>query len=57
MKTDSVGNLMDTTGVNDRIGIRPSLTVTAITSDIEAALKRTSMADAESIGQTRTASC
>jgi osmotically-inducible protein OsmY len=47
--TDSVRFLMGVTGVSDQINIKPSLTATAVKSDIEAALKRTSMADAKTI--------
>ncbi len=50
--TDSVRYLMGVTGVSDRISIKPSLplvTATAVKSDIEAALKRTSIADAKKI--------
>lgn len=50
--TDSVRTLMGVTGVSDQIGIKPSLlpvTATAVKSDIEAALKRRSIADARKI--------
>ena len=47
--TDSVRYLMDVTGVSDQISIKPSVTATAVKSDIEAALKRTSIADAKKI--------
>lgn len=50
--TDSVRYLMGVTGVSDQISIKPSLpvvTATAVKSDIEAALKRTSIADAKKI--------
>ena len=47
--TDSVRYLMGVTGVSDQIGIKPSLTATAVKSDIEAALKRTAIADANEI--------
>ena len=46
--TDSVRHLMGVTGVSDQIGIKPSVTSalsTSVKSDIEAALKRTSIAD------------
>jgi osmotically-inducible protein OsmY len=47
--TDSVRHLMGVTGVSDQIGIKPSVTAEAVKSDIEAALKRTSIADAKKI--------
>jgi osmotically-inducible protein OsmY len=50
--TDSVRHLMGVTGVSDKISIKPSLppvSTTAVKSDIEAALKRTSIADAKTI--------
>lgn len=50
--TDSVRTLMGVTGVSDQISIKPSLfsvTATAVKSDIEAALKRSSIADAQTI--------
>ena len=47
--TDSVRHLMGVTGVSDQISIKPSVTATAVKSDIEAALKRTSIADAKKI--------
>ena len=47
--TDSVRFLMGVTGVSDQISIKPSVTATAVKSDIEAALKRTSIADAKKI--------
>jgi len=47
--TDSVRYLLGVTGVSDQIGIKPSVTATAVKSDIEAALKRTSIADAKQI--------
>lgn len=47
--TDSVRHLMGVTGVNDQITIKPSVTVSAVKSDIEAALKRSAMADAQAI--------
>lgn len=46
---DSVRNLMGVTGVSNQIGIKPSVTATAVKSDIEAALKRASITDARSI--------
>lgn len=50
--TDSVRHMMGVSGVSDQISIKPSLpfvTATAVKSDIEAALKRTSVADAKQI--------
>jgi osmotically-inducible protein OsmY len=47
--TDSVRYLMGVTGVSDQIGIKPSVQATAVKSDIEAALKRTAIADAKQI--------
>ncbi len=47
--TDSVRYLMGVTGVSDQISIKPSVTASAVKSDIEAALKRTSIADAKKI--------
>jgi len=46
---DSVRYLMGVTGVSDQISIKPSVTATAVKADIEAALKRTSIADAKRI--------
>jgi osmotically-inducible protein OsmY len=46
---ESVRYLMGVTGVNDQISIKPSVTATAVKSDIEAALERTSIADAKKI--------
>jgi osmotically-inducible protein OsmY len=47
--TDSVRTLMGVTGVSDQIGIKPSATATGVKSEIEAALKRTSISDAMNI--------
>ncbi len=50
--TDSVRALMGVAGVSDQISIHPSLplpSATAIQADIEAALKRTSIAEAQKI--------
>ena len=47
--SDSVRYLMGVTGVSDQIDIKPSVTATAVKSDIEAALNRTSIADAKKI--------
>ncbi|MDH4391057.1 MAG: BON domain-containing protein [Aquabacterium sp.] len=47
--TDNVRNLMGVAGVSDQISINPSVMATAVKSDIEAALKRTSIADARQI--------
>jgi len=46
---DSIRYLMGVIGVSNQIGIKPSVTATAVKSDIEAALKRTAMADAKKI--------
>ncbi len=46
---DSVRCLMGVTGISDQISIKPSVTATAVKSDIEAARKRTSIADAKQI--------
>ena len=46
---DNVRNLLGVKGVSDQISIRPSVKATAVKSDIEAALKRTSIADAKKI--------
>ncbi len=40
---------MGVTGVSDELNIKPSVTASAVRSDIEAALKRTSIADARKI--------
>ena len=45
----SVRSLLGVAGVNDQIEIKPSVEATAVKADIEAALKRTSIADAQSI--------
>jgi osmotically-inducible protein OsmY len=47
--TDSVRYLMGVTGVSNQISIKPSVTAKAVKSEIEAALKRTSIADAKQI--------
>ena len=47
--TDSVRNLWGVTGVSNQIGITLAPTATAVKFDIEAALKRTSIADARHI--------
>ena len=46
---DSIRYLMGVIGVNDAIFIKPSVTVTAVKADIEAALKRSASADAKKI--------
>jgi osmotically-inducible protein OsmY len=46
---DGVRHLLGVTGVSNQIGIKPSVTASAVRSDIEAALKRTSIADAKQI--------
>ena len=45
----SVRHLMGVRDVSNQIGIKPSVTVSAVKSDIEAALKRSSTADAATI--------
>ena len=46
---DSVRYLLGVVGVSDQIAIKPSVSATAVKSDIEAALKRTAVADAQKI--------
>jgi osmotically-inducible protein OsmY len=46
---DSVRYLLGVAGVSDQIAIKPSVSTTAVKSDIEAALKRTAIADAKKI--------
>jgi osmotically-inducible protein OsmY len=46
---DGIRLLMGVTGVSNQIAIKPSVTASAVKSDIEAALKRTSIADAKKI--------
>jgi osmotically-inducible protein OsmY len=46
---DSVRYLLGVVGVSDQIAIKPSVSATAVKSDIEAALKRTAVADAKQI--------
>lgn len=46
---DSVRYLMGVIGVSDQISIKPSVSAKAVKSDIEAALKRTAIADARKI--------
>ncbi|MEO6280298.1 BON domain-containing protein [Roseateles sp.] len=46
---DSVSQMMGVTWVSNQIGIKPKVTVTVVKSDIEAALKRASIADAKQI--------
>ena len=46
---DSVRFLVGVTGVSDQIAIKPSLSVSAVKSDIETALKRTAASDAKKI--------
>jgi osmotically-inducible protein OsmY len=45
----SVRFLLGVTGVSDQISIKPNLKVSAVKGDIEAALKRTAVADAKKI--------
>ena len=47
--TDSVRQLLGVTGVSDQIGIKRSLLGAVVQSDIEAALKRTSIGEANKI--------
>jgi len=47
--TDSVRHLMGVTGVSDQISIQPSVNATAVKADIEAALTRSSVAEAKKI--------
>jgi osmotically-inducible protein OsmY len=47
--TASVRYLLGVTGVSDQISIKPSVSATAVKSDIEAALKRSAIADAKKI--------
>ncbi len=49
---DSVRHLMGVVGVSDQITIKPSVSVTVVKSDIEAALKRAALADAHQIAVT-----
>jgi osmotically-inducible protein OsmY len=46
---DGVRHLQGVTGVSDQIGVKPKATVSAVKSDIEAALKRSAAADAKKI--------
>jgi osmotically-inducible protein OsmY len=46
---DGVRHLLGVTGVNNQINIKPSVTASAVKSDIEAALKRASIANAKTI--------
>ncbi len=52
LANDSVRCLMGVTGVSDQIGIKPAVMASAVRSDIEAALKRTSIDDAKQISVT-----
>lgn len=47
--TDSVRHLMGVTGVSDQISIQPSVNAMAVKADIEAALTRSSVAEAKNI--------
>lgn len=47
--TDAVRHLLGVTGVSNQIAIQPTLSATAVKSDIEAALKRSAVADAQAI--------
>ncbi|MFZ2990363.1 BON domain-containing protein [Ideonella sp.] len=46
---DAVRNLMGVTGLSDQIKLAPSVSAAAVKSDIEAALKRSAVADAKNI--------
>ncbi|MEO6973298.1 MAG: BON domain-containing protein [Rhodoferax sp.] len=46
---DSVRHLSGVTGVSNQIGIKPTLSATAVKSDIEAALKRRATTDVQTI--------
>jgi osmotically-inducible protein OsmY len=46
---DGVRHLLGFTGVSNQIGIRPALSATVVTADIEAALQRRGAADAQTI--------
>jgi len=46
---DAVRHLMGVTGLDNEIALKPSVISSAVKSDIEAALKRTSIADAKKI--------
>jgi osmotically-inducible protein OsmY len=46
---DSVRNLLGVTGVSNQIAIKPSVSASVVKSDIEAALKRSAMADSKTI--------
>lgn len=46
---DSIRHLTGVTGVSDQIALKPSLSAKGVTSDIEAALKRAGIADANKI--------
>jgi osmotically-inducible protein OsmY len=47
--TDAVRHLLGVTGVSNQIAIQPTLSATAVKSDIEAALMRSAVADAKTI--------
>jgi osmotically-inducible protein OsmY len=47
--TDGVRHLMGVTGVSNQIAFKPAVTASNVKSDLEAALKRTSIADARKI--------
>ena len=46
---DGVRHLMGVTGLDNKISLEPSISMTAVKADIEAALKRTAIADARNI--------
>jgi osmotically-inducible protein OsmY len=49
---DAIRYLMDVTGVNNQILVKPRLSATVVKADIEAALKRTAVSEARSITAT-----
>ena len=49
---DSIRHLMGVTGVSDQISIRPLVSAAVVKSDIETALKRAALADAQQINVT-----
>lgn len=46
---DAIRYLMDVTGVNNQIHLKPRLSATVVKADIEAALKRTAVSEAQGI--------
>jgi osmotically-inducible protein OsmY len=49
---DSIRHLMGVIGVSDQISIKPAVSATVVKSDIESALKRAALADAQNIAVT-----